>query len=72
MPTVKQQSVVGIAIAIAVAIVVAGAVGSVVEPGARQVSTSRFYTPSKAFRLSDQQQHSKVLLGQEGVELPLR
>jgi hypothetical protein len=71
MPTVKQW-VVGIAIAITVAIMAVGAVGSVVEHGATQVSTSRFYLPSKAFRLTDHQQHTKVLLGQEDVELPPR
>ena len=71
MPTVKQLA--GIAIAIAVAIVGAGAFGiSAVEHSATQVSTNRF-TPSKAdFRLDDHQRLRKMLLAQEGIELPLR
>jgi hypothetical protein len=43
-----------------------------VEHGATQIPTNRF-TPSKAdFRLNDHQRLKKMLLGQEGVELPLR
>lgn len=71
MPTVKQ--LVGIAIAIAVAIVGAGAVGIIaIEHSATQVPTNRF-TPSKAdFQLNDHQRLRKMLLSQEGIELPLR
>jgi hypothetical protein len=71
MPTVKQ--LVGIGIAIAMAFVSASAFGiSAVEHSAPQVPTNRF-TPSKAeFRLDDHQQLRKMLLGREGVELPLR
>ena len=70
-PTVKQLA--GSAIAIAMAIMGAGAFGiSAVEHSATQVSTNRF-TPSKAdFRLDDHQRLRKMLLGQEGIELPLR
>ena len=71
MPTVKQ--LVGIAIVIAAAIVGAGVVGiSAIEHSATQVPTNRF-TPSKAdFGLNDHQRLRKMLLGQEGIELPLR
>jgi hypothetical protein len=71
MPTVKQLA--GIAIAIAMAIVGAGAFGiGAVEHGATQVPTNRF-TPSKAdFRLDDHQRLRKILLGQQGTELPVR
>jgi hypothetical protein len=71
MPTVKR--LVGIAIAIATAIVGAGAFGiSAIEHSATQVPTNRF-TPSKAdFRLDDHQRLRKMLLGREGIGLPLR
>ena len=71
MPTLRQ--LVGIAIAIAMAIVGSGAFGiSAIEHSATQVATNRF-TPSKAdFRLDDHLRLRKVLLGQEGIELPLR
>ncbi len=71
MPTVKR--LVGIAIAIAIAFVGASACGiSAVEHSATQVPANRF-TPSKAdFWLDDHQQLRKILLGQEGIELPLR
>jgi hypothetical protein len=71
MPTVKQLVV--IAMAIAAAIVGAGAVGiDAIEHSATQAPTNRF-TPSKAeFRLNDHQRLRKMLLGQEGMELPLR
>jgi hypothetical protein len=71
MPTVKH--VVAIAIAIAMAIVGAGAFGiSAIEHSATQVPTNRF-TPSKAdFRLDDHQRLRKMLLGREGIGLPLR
>jgi hypothetical protein len=71
MPTVKQW--VGLATAITVAIVGAGAVGiAAVEYSATQVRTNRV-TPAKAdFRLNDHQQLRKMLLGQKGIEPPLR
>jgi hypothetical protein len=71
MPTVKQ--LVGLAIAITVAIVGAGAVGiAAVEHSAMQVRSNRV-TPAKAdFRLNDHQQLRRMLLGQKGIELPLR
>jgi hypothetical protein len=71
MPTVKQ--LVGIGIAVAVAIVGAGAIGiSAIEHGGTHVPTDRF-APSKAdFRLNDHQRLRKMLLGQEGIDLPLR
>ena len=71
MPTVKQ--LVGIAIAILTAIVGASAFGiSAVERSATQVATNR-PTPAKAdFRLNDHQRLKKMLLGQEGIELPPR
>jgi Zn-dependent alcohol dehydrogenase len=71
MPTVKQ--LVGLAIAITVAIVGAGAVGiAAVEHSATQGRTNRA-TPAKAdFRLNDHQRLRKMLLGQKGIELPLR
>jgi hypothetical protein len=71
MPTVKQ--LVTIAIAIAAAIVGAGAVGiTAIEQTATQVAPHRF-TPSKAdFQLNDHQRLRRMLLSQEGIELPLR
>jgi hypothetical protein len=71
MPTVKQLVV--IAVAIAMAIVGASAFGiGAAEHSATQVGTSRF-TPAKAdFRLNDHQRLKKMLLGKEGIELPLR
>ena len=56
-----------------VAIAGAGAVGiSAVEHSATQVPASR-HAPAKAdFRLSDHQRFRSMLLGQEGIELPLR
>jgi hypothetical protein len=51
----------------------AGAVGiAAVEYSATQVRTNRV-TPAKAdFRLNDHQQLRKMLLGQKGIEPPLR
>ena len=71
MPTVKR--LVGVAIAIAIAFVGASAFGiSAIEHSATQVPANRF-TPSAAdFRLDDHQRLRKMLLGQEGIELPLR
>ena len=67
------RHLVGIGIATAVAIVSAGAVGiSAAEHCAMQVLTKPL-TPSKAeFRLNDHQRLRKILLGQEGIELPLK
>lgn len=71
MPTVKQ--LVGIAIAVLTAIAGASAFGiSAVEHSATQAAINRF-TPSKAdFRLNDHQRLKKMLLRQEGIELPPR
>jgi hypothetical protein len=71
MATVKHLAV--IAIAIAMSIVGASAFGiSAVEHSATQAPAKRF-THSKAdFRLNDHQRLRKMLLGQEGTELPLR
>jgi hypothetical protein len=70
-PIAKQ--LVGIVLAIAMAFVSASAFGiSAVEHSTSQVPTNRF-TPSKAdFRLADHQRLRRILLGQEGIELPLR
>ena len=72
MPTVKQ--LIGIAIAIAMGIVGAGAFGiSAVERSGTQVPTKHVTPPSKAdFGLNDHQRLRKMLLGQQGTELPLR
>jgi hypothetical protein len=71
MRTVKL--LVGIGIAIAAAIVGASAFGIYsVEHAARQVPANHF-TPSKAdFRLDDHQRLRSMLLGEEGIEPPLR
>jgi hypothetical protein len=71
MPTVKH--LVATAIAIAMAIVGASAFGiSAVEHSATQATATRF-TPSEAdFRLNDHQRLRKMLLSQEGIELPPR
>ena len=71
MPTVKL--LVAIAMAIAAAIVGASAFGIyAVEHSATQVPTNRV-TPSKAdFRLDEYQRLRRMLLGQEGIERPLR
>jgi hypothetical protein len=71
MVTVKHLVV--IAIAIAMSIVGASAFGiSAVEHSTTQAPAKRFM-PSKAdFRLNDHQRLRKMLLAQEGTELPLR
>jgi hypothetical protein len=71
MATVKR--LIGIAIAIATAIVGASAFGiTAVEYSATQVPATRS-TPAKAdYRLNEHQRLKKMLLGQEGTELPLR
>ncbi len=70
-PTAKQ--LVGIVLAIAIAIVGAGAFGiSAAECSATQVPTNHFTTSKADFRLDDHQRLRKMLLGQEGIELPLR
>ena len=71
MPTVKQ--LVGIAIAIAMAFVSASAFGiSAAEHSATQVPTNHFATSKADFRLADHQRLRRILLGQEGIELPLK
>jgi hypothetical protein len=70
--TVKQ--LVGIAIAIAMAFVSASAFGiSAAEHSATQVPTNHFTTSKAAdFRLADHQRLRSILLGHDGIELPLR
>jgi hypothetical protein len=71
MPTRKQ--LVGIAIAIAMAIVGASAFGiSAAEHSATKVRASRVTPPKADFRLNDHQRLRTMLLGKEGIELPLR
>lgn len=70
-PTAKQ--LVGIVLAIAIAFVSAGAFGiSAAEHSSTQVPTKHFTTSNGDFRLADHQRLRKMLLGQEGIELPLR
>ena len=70
-PTAKQ--LVGIVLAIAMAFVSAAAFGiSAAEHSATQVPTKHFTTSNGDFRLADHQRLRKILLGQEGIELPLR
>ena len=68
--TVKQ--LVEIVIAIAIAIVGAGAFGISAAEHSTQVPTNHFTTSKTDSRLADHQRLRKMLLGQEGIELPLR
>jgi hypothetical protein len=69
MPTVKQSVGIAITIAMTLGAATAFGIGAVEQT---QVSANRV-TPSKAdFRLADHQRLRKILLGQEGIELPLR